>query len=326
MVTWDAFLRSRVTNPETRKRYDAVVRSFRGWLGSRPLNDLTVAEYREKLLSDFKPNSLSNMVAAINLHLESKGLESRMKRPPKEIAANPKIISDKEYEELLSRIPYLDERLVIRLLHDTGLRPSDVVSIRLEDIDRSEGVTSIRKRTRKTGAVTDSILTKETVAELEAYIKETGRLREDYLFRGALPIWTHREMEAQARKIVRDGGVDLGELGFFPSPDLEDAWGKVVQTTDTCGVRSEHRHRTWPNAVLRKYGAEGITPRTFRRTLATNWTEDTTSLMAQGGWTDSKTIFLHYRRDVRARHIAAAEKTLGRVRDPDPEDDPPGYV
>jgi integrase len=273
MVTWDAFLRSKVPNPETRKRYEAVVKSFNGWRGSRSLTDATVQEYREKLLGDYKPNSLSNMVAAINLYLESKGVEARVKRPPKEIAANPKLVKPDEYAALLARIPSAEERLAVRLLHDTGLRPSDIVSVRLSDLDTTDGITSVRKRTRKTGAVTDSLLSKETATELKAYVEAAGVT--DFIFRGE---------------------------------------------TDR-----PHRHRTWPNHVLAKYGADGITPRTFRRTLATNWTEDTTSLMAQGGWTDSKTIFLHYRRDVRARHVQAFEKAVGPVREPEPDDEPQGY-
>lgn len=272
-MKWEDFLRSKVPNPETRKRYDVVVRSFRGWIGSRSVNDATVAEYRERLLSSYKPNSLSNMVAALNLYLEHKGVPSRMERPPKEIAANPKLIKPDEYAALLTRILNAEERLAVRLLHDTGLRPSDVVSLRLSDLDTTDGITSIRKRTRKTGAVTDSILTKETADDLRAYVQDAKVT--DYIFRG--------------------------ENG------------------------KPHRHRTWPNHVLVKYGAEGITPRTFRRTLATNWTEDVTSLMAQGGWTDSKTIFLHYRRDVRARHVQAFEKAVGPTRDVEPEEDVPGY-
>ena len=65
MVTWDAFLRSKVPNLEPRKRYDAVVKSFIGWRGSRPLTDATVQEYREKLLGDYAPNSLSNTIRGL---------------------------------------------------------------------------------------------------------------------------------------------------------------------------------------------------------------------------------------------------------------------
>src|SRR5438445_10903080 len=79
VVTWDAFLRSKVPNPDTRRRYEAVVKRFNGWRGSRPLTDATVQEYRAKLLGDYAPNSLSNMVAAINLYLEAKNIEPRMK-------------------------------------------------------------------------------------------------------------------------------------------------------------------------------------------------------------------------------------------------------
>lgn len=49
------------------------------------------------------------------------------------------------------------------------------------------------------------------------------------------------------------------------------------------------------------------------------------SLMAQGEWTDAKTIFLHYRRDVRARHVQAFEKAVGLVRDPEPDGNIAGY-
>jgi integrase len=161
----------------------------------------------------------------------------------------------------------------VRLLHDTGLRPSDVVDIRLADIATEDGVTLIRRRTQKTESIAESILAKDTAAELRAYVASAGVT--DYLFRGE---------------------------------------------TD-----KPHRHRTWPNGVLRKYRAEGIMPRTFRRTLATNWGGDLRSLMSQTGWSDPKTILLHYRRDVRERHIREAEKAIGPVRDPDADPELPGY-
>src|SRR5207247_3851321 len=178
----------------------------------------------------------------------------------------PKIISNKEYEAILERIPNAEERLVVRLLHDTGLRPSDIVDIALKDIAMEDGVTIIRKATRKTGTIAESVVTKETATELAEYLKKSG-------------VTAH----------------------IFPGE-----------------TSMPHRHRTWPNAVLRKHHAEGITPRTFRRTLATNWGDDLRSLMSQAGWSDPKTILLHYRRDVRERHIREAEKAIGQVREPDP--------
>src|SRR5207244_598077 len=161
------------------------------------------------------PEDPKRATIGVNLYSQWKGLDARIRRPPKEIAANPKLVKAEEYAAILKRIENAEERLVVRLLHDTGLRPSDIVNLRLADLATEEGVTLIRRRTQKTGTICESVVTMETAEELAEYVKKSGVT--DHVFRGE---------------------------------------------TD-----KPHRHRTWPNAVLRKHHAEGITPRTFRRTL-----------------------------------------------------------
>ena len=57
----------------------------------------------------------------------------------------------------------------------------------------------------------------------------------------------------------------------------------------------KHYRRQWPYEVLRRHGVpRDITPRTFRRTLATVWPGDLKTLQHQGGWKDPKTILTHY--------------------------------
>ena len=268
----DAFIRNRSRgNEETIKLYRKEIGRFLGWLGSRQLTMDAVTEYEAWLRTRYKSNSLSSKVPAVNLYLEHKGVDFRMRRSAKEYAANPRLVKPGEYEALIERIEDPAERLVVRLLHDSMLRPSDVVTLRVADLADVQGVTVIRRKTIKTGRVSNSYLTVETTAELQAYIKANGIT--EYLF-----------------------------------------------TVD--GVRA--RHRTWPNVVLRRHGAEGITPRTFRRTGATNWTDDLASLMSQGAWTDPKTILAHYRRDVHERHLQAFEKAIGKATEKE-DDDVPGY-
>jgi integrase len=270
---------SHARTEETFRLYLKEAKRISGWVGTRPLTPETIQEFETWAKTKangghgFAPNSLSNKTAAWNLWLAWKGVPFRIRRPPKDIAANPKLISDAEYRRLLERIADPEERLCVRLLHDTGFRPSDVVDVRLADLAEEGGILLIRRRTQKTGAIAESVLTKDTADELRAFIASVGTT--DYVFRGE---------------------------------------------TD-----KPHRHRTWPNGVLRKHQAEGITPRTFRRTLATNWGDDLKSLMAQAGWSDPKTILLHYRRDVRERHVREFERAVGPAKDPDPESDVPGY-
>jgi len=274
-VKFEAFIRAncRARSEETVKLYLREAKRFQGWLGTRTLELESVIEYESWLKSRFRANSLSNKIVGVNLYLAWKGTTFRIRRPPKEIAANPKLISDAEYRAILARVSDAEERLAVRLLHDTGLRPSDVVGIRLVDLATEDGVTVVRRRTLKTGTLAESYLTRETATELADFISKYGV--SDYVFRGE---------------------------------------------TD-----KPHRHRTWPNGVLRKHGVEGITPRTFRRTLATNWGDDLRSLMSQAGWSDAKTILTHYRRDVRERHIREAEKAIGSIRDREPDPEVPGY-
>lgn len=272
----DTFIRanSHARTEETIRLYLREAKRIAGWIGTRPLILEAVQEFEAWAKARFHPNSLSNKIAAWNLWLAWKGTTFRLRRPAKDIAANPKLVTDAEYRALLARIADSEERLAVRLLHDTGFRPSDIVDLRRTDLAEEDGVLLIRRRTQKTGTIAESVLTKETADELRSYLEAAAVT--DYLFRGE---------------------------------------------TD-----KPHRHRTWPNGLLRKYGAAAdITPRTFRRTLATNWGDDLRSLMSQAGWNDPKTILLHYRRDVRDRHVREFEKAVGPARDADPEPNPPGY-
>src|SRR5256885_78514 len=113
-VKFDIFIRSqsRARTEETVRIYLREAKRFQGWLGTRPLTLEAVQEYGAWLTGKFRQNSLSNKVIGVNLYLKWKGLDARIRRPPKEIAANPKLISDAEYRMVLERIENPEERLV----------------------------------------------------------------------------------------------------------------------------------------------------------------------------------------------------------------------
>ena len=83
--------------------------------------------------------------------------------------------------------------------------------------------------------------------------------------------------------------------------------------------------RYWVKTQVRRVGLmaglTGITPRTFRRSFATQFVGDTADLLTHGGWGDSRTLFRTYRRSVPSRHKDAVMRTWG-VQD---EDEPLGY-
>ena len=122
-MKFDTFVRahSRARTEESVRLYLREAKRFQGWLGTRALTLEAVQEYEAWLTSKFRQNSLSNKVIGVNLYLQWKGFDARIRRPPKEIAANPKLVKAEEYAAILKRIENAEERLVVRLLHDTGL-------------------------------------------------------------------------------------------------------------------------------------------------------------------------------------------------------------
>ena len=275
-LTLAAFIKMRSHgNPQTLARYLRYIRRFQGWLGSRKLTAEAVNEYSDILAAKYVGNSRVPMCAALNLLLMHRGAPWRFKSPGKSVDPNPRLYKPEEYEAILGTIADPAERLVVRLLHDSLLRPSDVAALRRDELDLTGRFAYIRKTTQKAGVNSESMLTPETRTELIAYL--AASLEGDYL---------------------------------FPSPKRPGF----------------PRHRTWPNKVLMAHGAEGISPRTFRRTGATLWPDDVKSLMVQGGWKSVQVIMDHYRRDREDRHVAAFEKAMGVKMDPENDpDNVPGY-
>lgn len=272
----ETFIRANArVSDDTVRRYVHVVNVFRGWLGTRPLDADAIQQYQAVLKTRHKPNSLTNMVTALNLYLKWKGTDLRMRRPPKEYNPHPRTIADKEYRELVAQIADPMERLAVRLSHDTGWSPSDVAAIRKADVDLAD-VAVVRKVRQKTRVAAEAVLEKETADELRAYLEANPE--SEYVFPG------------DRRK------------------------GRP------------HRNRTWVNAVLKRHGAT-FTPRVFRSNLATVWPgDDIKGLMTQGGWTDPKTIFSHYRSNLRERQVGSFEAAMGRpAKDREPDDGLPGY-
>ena len=167
------------------------------------------------------------------------------------------------------------ERLAVRLSHDTGWSPSDIVQIRKADMDRGD-FTVIRKMRQKTRVSAEAVLERETAAKLR----------------------TSLEDHPNANYI-------------FPSDRRKGR---------------PNRNRTWVNAVLKRHGAT-FTSRVCRSNPATAWPgDDIKGLMVRGGWTDPKTIFSHYRGNLRERQVGSFESAFGRqAKDRDPDDGLPGY-
>ncbi len=212
-----------------------------------------------------QPNARIVVHSALNwafraLHLKDvDGDPLRYPVPAKEVHHRKPVVSAqgwRELEPLIRARTNPREYACIRVLRDSGLRPSDVVSIRLEELRLHDGAPRIEETTQKAGVPVYSRITRKTAAILAQYLAHYKP--RTYLFESepGKPYWR--------------------------------AWPWWI-LTQKCGLDG-------------KGDSSRVTPRIFRRTLATRWQGDLKGLLAQGGWKDPKTVQVHYQQHRTSQH------------------------
>ncbi len=257
---------NRTPNEATLRRYWGYVERHQAWLGRQGDLPLETALNRYLLeLDGYATNTLIVVHSALNwafraLHLKDEdGEPYRYPVPAKEVRHNKPVVSAqgwKELEPLIRARTYPREYACIRVLRDSSLRPSDVASIRLDELHLDEGAPRIEKTTQKAGVPVYSRITRQTAAILTQYLAHYKP--RTYLF----------ESE--------------------PGKHYWRAWPWWI-LTQKCGLNGRD-------------GSPRITPRIFRRTLATGWRGDMKGLLAQGGWKDPKTPQTHYQQHRTSQH------------------------
>jgi integrase/recombinase XerD len=138
-------------SPRTRKVYLGYVRRFAQWTGV-PLKESGTEEVRPYLvyLVEEKVVSLSSHGQAVSAlrFLFRKVL----RRPqairdiprPKRHKCLPSVLSRQEVDSLLKAVRHPSSRALVMLLYSSGLRVSEVVRLRLEDLDGDRGLIRVR--------------------------------------------------------------------------------------------------------------------------------------------------------------------------------------
>lgn len=268
-------LRKEVTQ-ETLKRYWAYAKKFLDWLGSSELTEERLARWNAMTKRSYSTNSRIVTNVSVNWLLkmlrakDSDGEPLKLQIPTKETTLHARLVSGAEWQriERFARTRMnLREYILVRLLRESLLRPSDLVGIRIRNLDLESDPPAIRDLVqKKTGFVASPRVSQETGRLIRKYLKTCKPL--EYLFE--------------------------------PKP------GKRF-------------HRRWPTETLRRItevlGIVGISPRTLRRSGATEWEGKVATLQLQGGWKDPKTIYTYYLKYREEDHIKDFKATFEKPRE-----------
>ena len=145
--------------------------NYRNWLIKfdkeidKPIGKITITDivdFKNRLDLKYSPYTIQLAMVAINNFFkfmrmqDIKCLRSDLIKIPKTSAKSYQAISEEEYERILDSIPLFSfstrrDKLIIRLLWETGIRVSELCDLNITDIDpkKAQAVIRTKKTTRK---------------------------------------------------------------------------------------------------------------------------------------------------------------------------------
>jgi len=172
----------------TAKTYVSMFERFINHYSDRKMetideNDIRV--YLKLLISEGKSGSyLNQMVNSIKFYyevvLEMPNRFYSIERPPKKQAL-PKVISKQEVADIIKNTNNIKHRCIISLLYSSGLRRSELLNLKLSDIDSHRMVVHVRNGKGNKDRIT--LLSDGVLKELRTYYKQWKP--QVYLFEGS---------------------------------------------------------------------------------------------------------------------------------------------
>ena len=212
----DLLIRKRYS-PNTLKVYTNMFQSFLNYYSEKEIEDVTeddIRKYQDYLVQK-KKVSISTQNQAINsikfYYEKVKGgdkMDIRIERPLKEKKL-PEIISENEVFKLLKVTTNVKHKALITMLYSSGLRRSELINLRLKDVDYDKKLIFVRggkgKKDRTTILADNAILVLKKYLDLynPNYWVFEGVGRKQYSPTSIVSILKKASIKSKLNKIVR---------------------------------------------------------------------------------------------------------------------------
>ncbi len=213
-------LRKEVTQ-ETLKRYWSYAKRFLDWLGSSELTEERLARWNAMTKRTYGTNSRVVTNVSVNWLLkmvrakDGDGEPLKLQLPTKETTLHGRLVSGDEWRRIerfaRTRMP-LREYILVRLIRESLLRPSDLVGIQIRNLDLESDPPAIRDLIqKKTGFVASPRISQETGRLIKKYLKTCRPL--EYLFEPKPGKQFHRRWPTETLRRMTNA---LGMFGITP--------------------------------------------------------------------------------------------------------------
>ena len=152
--------------------FEAFINHYKN-LDLLEINEELIRQYLQKLVQEKKSNSYINQaINSIKFYYEGVlGMPNRfysVERPRKENKL-PKVISKEEVKAIINATNNIKHRCIVSLLYSAGLRRSELLNLKLEDVDSKRMIIKIIAAKGNKDRVT--LLSEKVLVDLRAYFK-----------------------------------------------------------------------------------------------------------------------------------------------------------
>ena len=129
---------------KTVKSYIYSAKKFLEYAKNNELNEETVKNYLQNIIKRQNPSTVSVNLSAIEFLFE-KTLNIKLKIPhPKRNKTIPEILTPEEIKKMIDSTSNIKHKLILKILYGCGLRVSEVVNLKKEDVNFSENLIKIK--------------------------------------------------------------------------------------------------------------------------------------------------------------------------------------
>ncbi len=162
--------------------------------------------YLAENLTTYSSSSLIVFLSAIKYSFSNilhKDITLNIKRPKKEKKI-PTVLTKEEIKKLIESIDTKKSKLMVSFMYACGFRVSEMVNLKLGDLNFQEKVGSVRQGKGKKDRIFN--IPEFLLEELEAHIENQKRNNQEYLFTGPKGKLSERNMQ----KIISNAGKRAG--------------------------------------------------------------------------------------------------------------------
>lgn len=185
-------------SPKTNKNYVYNCAKFFQWIkkGSKIVSNNTVREYFLFLTNKkYDSNTLRQISASLSFLFRTvlkngfDGIDIPLSKRKKQL---PKVLSKPEIQRMIDATNNIKHKLVIMILYSSGLRVSELVNLKREDVDSERNVINVRMGKGRKDRVT--VLSEKAKKLLFSYLCSTS-FKSSYLFEGRKGKYTIKSVQ-----------------------------------------------------------------------------------------------------------------------------------